>query len=669
MYKYKGILLSNIILLLLCAMFLIACPGFVDLQQEKQEEIQSEMGVFYLKLNDVEMRAIAPDSGLDHFKSYKLIFINAADFTDINSAYTIIEEVNRTAANVTSPVLLKAGNYILRVLAYTDENYLNLAAEGISQGFEISVNASTIEIVELFAFISEGGIGVFKWNISVPAGLNFNSAELRITSYTNINDVLTINLLNPSGQFNGTGSRNLNNGYYRILLSIIKDESSDSVILRSFLHIYRNMESVLEAEFEAGHFSSFFVQGDGTPGKPFILNNTTIQDFINDGWNLNAHYILSENIVLPSVAAGGSNWEPIGSEEQHFQGTFDGNGFSISGVKINLGDDEDIGLFGTVGASGVVKNLSLINVDIIGYYYVGALAGTNRGLVDNCSASGNVSGDGDEDGAIGGLIGWSNGTVRNSFFTGNVDGEYGIGGLTGVNLGVIENNYTVVNVNGYEDVGGIVGTNFNIVENNFASGTIIGEKAVGGVVGFNTLFDSWTGKVKNCYFAGTVDAGIDSTWIGGIIGLNVGIVQNCFSIGDVVGDTAVGGIAGYNEDGIISNNIALNSLVASSYNMPNLIGRIISFGTGGEINNNFAFTDMNAKYNWNGSSGTNQSLNKGLNQLDGQDISIAQIKTRTAWETAGFTFNGSPWVWDNSGETMPRLFWETTGKPWPAYLQ
>lgn len=123
-------------------------------------------------------------------------------------------------------------------------------------------------------------------------------------------------------------------------------------------------------------------------------------------------------------------WLPIGSKEKPFQGTFDGQGHTISGI--NCKRDTYAGLFGSVNG-GTVRNLGIINSRIIGKDYVGTFAGYSKDATfENIYSTANAelwSVYGDEFnyhkvGDIkyyfgGGLIGClENTTVRNAYFNG-----------------------------------------------------------------------------------------------------------------------------------------------------------------------------------------------------------------------------------------------------------
>jgi len=166
-------------------------------------------------------------------------------------------------------------------------------------------------------------------------------------------------------------------------------------------------------------------------------------------------------------------WVPIGTEasgrENHFQGTFNGNGNVISGVNINSNRNESQGLFGIVGNSGLIENLG-VEVNINGVFAVGGLSGLNNGTIANCYVHGNVSGTN----VIGGLAGFNQGGIANCYVSGTVSGRQHVGGLVGVNIGTIENCHAIGNIAIVAIDGG------GIVPNIFKTGGLVGVHDDGG---------------------------------------------------------------------------------------------------------------------------------------------------------------------------------------------
>jgi len=163
-----------------------------------------------------------------------------------------------------------------------------------------------------------------------------------------------------------------------------------------------------------------------------------------------------------------------------------------------------IGLTGLYTTTSSSYSGASVTVNGIGQTVMAAgLIGRNDGTINNCYATGNVSGNGSY---RGGLVGDNHGNISKSFATGNVNGsitagEY-FGGLVGISqLANISNCYSTGNVTGYSKVGGLVGA-FNVssgsygITNSYATGAVTCINLYrGGLIGLNSY-----GFVSNCFW-------------------------------------------------------------------------------------------------------------------------------------------------------------------------
>ena len=234
----------------------------------------------------------------------------------------------------------------------------------------------------------------------------------------------------------------------------------------------------------------------GMVGCVPISQNLEIQDWydLDDVRNnLDGNHILMNDLdsttagyeeLASPTANGGKGWQPIGTIDNQFTGSFDGQGYEISDMYINRPDANHIGLFGSVDDEGVIQDIGVVNATVTGQTYLGGLVGFTRGTVSNSYSTSNVKGGG----AIGGLVGWNiEGTVSNSYSTSSVTGHSSVGGLVGRNdEGNVSNSYSTSNVTGSSGVGGLVGRNFEgTLSNCYATSSVIGNEYVGGLVGEN----------------------------------------------------------------------------------------------------------------------------------------------------------------------------------------
>ena len=273
------------------------------------------------------------------------------------------------------------------------------------------------------------------------------------------------------------------------------------------------------------------------------------------GGNLGGHHLLMNDLDFSTAGYGelacntanqGKGWQPIGTSDDPFTGTFDGQGYRISDMFINRPDQSTVGLFAAVDAGGLIQNVGMLQVDVAGDWVVGALVGENWGNVRNSYSDGAVTGadcvgglvGGNAGGVsdsysranvighwdVGGLVGCSDyrGSVTNSYSVGSVTGEWAVGGLLGGNLGgTVAKSYSAASVIGDDYVGGLVGDNQGSVIDSYSTSTVTGEWYIGGLVGDN---DS-TGTVSNSYARGSVSG---YSFVGGLVGSNWGTVSNSF---------------------------------------------------------------------------------------------------------------------------------------------
>ena len=191
-----------------------------------------------------------------------------------------------------------------------------------------------------------------------------------------------------------------------------------------------------------------------------------------------------EELASPT-ANEGQGWDPIGTWSlSAFSGSFDGQGYEIRDLFINRPSKSPVGLFGFTEECGIIKDIGLVNVTVTGYYYVGGLVGYNNGIVTDSYSRGNVSG---IVGMVGGLVGKNTDTVSNSYSTASVSGVVNVGSLVGDNWGgTVSNSYSTGNVIGSSCVGGLVAyNNKGIVTNSYSTGSVTGDEEAGGLVGRN----------------------------------------------------------------------------------------------------------------------------------------------------------------------------------------
>lgn len=206
------------------------------------------------------------------------------------------------------------------------------------------------------------------------------------------------------------------------------------------------------------------------------------------------HAVLTNDIDLNNQP-----WMPMGGYDNEYTGSFDGQGHKVTGLFINAAAPRQ-GLFGMIGESGLVTNLTVDGAVSSSMTFVGGIAGWNKGTVSKC-----------------------------------------------VNLSAVTG--TAPKSGNASKVGGIAGQNSGAILNCRNSGRVTALKQVGGIAGYQT-----DGRVAGCYNDGFVTAGraADNTNVGGLIGqMDKGGLYYSVNAGAVVsqnqqtyGNFYVGGLVG-----------------------------------------------------------------------------------------------------------------------------
>ena len=216
------------------------------------------------------------------------------------------------------------------------------------------------------------------------------------------------------------------------------------------------------------------------------------------------------NITIDTdIDLTGKDWTPIGTDyDNSYKGTFDGGGHTITGLTFTT-NDEYAGLFGWLNRAGTVKNVVMEGVQITSNQIYG--------------------------GSIGGVVGYSWGTIESCSVSGSVSGTVYVGGVVGAQIGgSITGCSSSATVKGTVDVGGVAGqTNSSATLTAcYATGNVTIEInpakniAGGSLVGMNA-----GSSLLACYATGNVTSTGSSTGkvhIGGFLGNNYTTVTACY---------------------------------------------------------------------------------------------------------------------------------------------
>lgn len=402
----------------------------------------------------------------------------------------------------------------------------------------------------------------------------------------------------------------------------------------------------------------------------------TVEDLYEINTKMDGKYILMNDLDLSADTAtagdwsyDGRGWEPIGSNGVYggapFTGVFDGNGYSIVGLNINVNsvpsgveDTSYIGLFSCIGSAGCVKNLEMkqgtikcsvkLSDKLIN---VGTLAGQNDGNIENCTTSGSIT------------------TSCTFAYVKDVKHYTYVGGTVGNNKGkiVLTKNECTINAKGigadiHTYAGGLCG-------NNESSGKIEKCVNIGDVFAEENNNESSGYQVSGGkYYKDNFYYYTAYTYAGGLVGCHTGVIANSYNVCSLVKVQSAERKKNYNTNtsgtdaftyyyyytyseelyagGIVGKASATTSSIENSYN----ISSITSF-IGSESN------DTKSVYAIGTSKGTIANCyylsGNGMGQTGAKSLSIAQAKIKSSY--VGFDFDDM-WAIDiYTGYEYPQL--------------
>ena len=496
---------------------------------------------------------------------------------------------------------LRAPNGQAGVLLLDPENVM-IAATGDMPGLPASssapitlnptaddsvIQASTLEQALGLASVTvaTGSTGTQPGDITVATNVswsNGNSLTLSANRSVVIDDAVTIantgagnlNLRADSTgsgvgtvTFNGSGKVDYTNstGLVSIFYNPSDNQAGSAINATSYTSPTNYGPSVLTNGAVSGQLTAY------------MLVNTVydLQDIAN---NLAGDYALGSDVDASATASwnSGAGFVPIGDYDHQFVGQLNGLGRAITNLTIDS-QTTDAGLFGYIGATGVVSNVNLTSSAVTGSFisgtlptnptinqanvdggqFIGALAGQNNGTIANSSVSGTAAAT--SWGFVGGLVGWNQGSITTSTTQGSVSISASpitlgsaAGGLVADNQGLIVGSSSRSDVSGWTGrLGGLTGVNDGSISNDFALGSVTSES---GDLG------------------GTAD-------LGGLTGLNGGSISNAYAFGSVTGESgSIGGLVGYDQlAGTISSSYAAGKvqLTGSMSGPPNNVGGLV----------------------------------------------------------------------------------------------
>ena len=436
----------------------------------------------------------------------------------------------------------------------------------------------------------------------------------------------------------------------------------------SYPYLVNNTQSPLPGPPD-GFEPSPFADGAGTEGDPYQVATAEELDNVRDF--LGSYFIQISDIDLGGndpegdFYNGGNGWIPIGNTTDKFTGSYNGQGFSISGLYINRTGTpgSNSGLFGVINNASIT-NLTIESAQITGGQNSGVLVGqAESSEISDISVSGTVSGNS----SVGGLAGRAtsgsefneievNGTITGLSSAGGIAGSLVASNISSASVHVTVQT-TGINNQIAGGIAGIIQTG-SVIESSSAAGTVSGRNIIGGVAGSmenSTVRDTYSlsdviatsstssriggfagrnvgGVIEQSFAGGAVLSGLNLT--GGFVGENTGSsaeISDSYFAGSVSGAIDCGGFVGSNGSGsVIERAYTIGALSCQN-------PRGLAFSNSGTITNSF----------W------NPRISGASASEGGTVLSSEQMKQQGSF--TGFDFAGSG-VWAiREGITLPYL--------------
>ncbi|AQQ72300.1 hypothetical protein SMSP2_02683 [Limihaloglobus sulfuriphilus] len=323
-----------------------------------------------------------------------------------------------------------------------------------------------------------------------------------------------------------------------------------------------------------------------------------------------------------------------------FSGSFDGNGHTVSNLKISAeGDYAFVGLFGYIDETGTIENLKLDNVHIKGLLYCGGICGINKGDINNCRVAGTV--EAQEDAGLFSGYNHTEGSITNSHSIGYCISSLDFaGGFTSYNYGTITGCSSGGYVTANRFSGGFVTVNEGTIENCFTTANVHANEHAGGFLVEND------GIINNCYSRGIVSV-LNDSLIAGFTAANFGVISNCYTACRLILPYAFGGGAGGFCGSDDSN--ATGGTVDAEYN--SCFWDTTTTGTNDGVYNS-------------GGESQPEADPAGITGLSTATMMVSGVYTSQGWDFVGETANGTDYIWNIiEGQTYPRFADECIAPP------
>lgn len=410
----------------------------------------------------------------DTVKNYSQVLYYAyLDNSDVKSDYVVLtlsQDIQEATLTFTNPIdYISDGDYILA--SNSNNQAIKYELDGEPIGISIDSISGRVSFTDKVSNGEQFDVIISSYGVSLKK--TFIAATTQLAKVENTIQSAEIDSKSPVAyilDFSDITSFEYQKEFIGIMYGKTSIDSSN------YSYNETNNQITLSPEFlktfTPGENELIIVTSRNTIIVKLLIANKFIktpQDLASIGESrdaLKGYYILLNDIDLTDYLSmngegynDGKGWNPIGIYHDvtdgtalldTFQGTFDGNGYTISGLYINRSDElaYNAGLFGYVSNMGVIKNLGvkgLPGTTNSVRSYSGGLVGFNAGTISNCWADVDLTNYSGENifKIIGGFVGRNEGTITNCFSYGMVSGDESVGAFAGYNSGTINNCYAL----------------------------------------------------------------------------------------------------------------------------------------------------------------------------------------------------------------------------------
>ena len=335
--------------------------------------------------------------------------------TDATTWYIMTGEINyeSTVSLMGDVHIILADGAQIEINAYngvssSEDSYNGIYATGSLSIYGQEAGTGTLTINS--DKITKPGNGIFAENggITINGGiLNISANQYGISTYKGENSSSICDITITGGRITVTATNgidadgNITLGCRKGTDYIFASSYSNNVIIAGQtlidgMNAYNNGTindpSVLSSKILAPDLFGISNGNTGTSSNPYAISTgdglQLLATYVNNGYVFSGKFFtLNDDIAFNSSTE--NNFTPIGGKfgkvYYSFCGSFDGDGHTISGIDIDIDDNDYAGIFGYLESGASISNVSLVNASIRGNKFIGGIVGKNEGgSISNC---------------------------------------------------------------------------------------------------------------------------------------------------------------------------------------------------------------------------------------------------------------------------------------------